>query len=445
MTGPSGVLGLIGASMPLGKSVGRLGDGPRPPTPGVRVVLDARPLGAPDRAPLAAAYLDGLLGAYDADPLSGESFAFLIASDVDDPTQRFTHLEVVGRRQLPPTRLLRSGALTVDPFVLRGASLGASWRAERAGAAGAVYHAVGSGPLPIASRLPVVVTLLDVAPWELPEAFQRSIASRFGQRLRGQLMREAAAVIVGSEATARAARRLLRIHRDRLHVVRLAPRVGFAPAAPSSASPGAMALRERLGLSGRYLVFSGRFDARLDLATMLKTLAALGAEGSPSGLEDGVPWPPQILLVGASPDDRASIARAAARKGVGGSLLYAPALPVPDLVELVREARGVVLPVLSEGAGLPVIEALACGTPVVASAIGPLPELVGPAGLLVEPRDASRLAVAMATIWADDAVHAQIASIARERAERERRTWADVARETRAIYAQVGVRSETGT
>ena len=56
------------------------------------------------------------------------------------------------------------------------------------------------------------------------------------------------------------------------------------------------------------------------------------------------------------------------------------------------------------------------GRPVVASAVGPLPELVGPAGLLVEPRDADRLAVALATIWADDDVHDGIADVARERA-----------------------------
>jgi len=397
----------------------------------------------PDRAPLAAAYLEGLLGAFDADPLSGESFTFLIGSDLDDPTARFSNLEVIGRRQLPPTRLLRSGAMTVDPFVLRGATLGATWHAERGGAAGAVYHAVGSGPLPLAAGSPVVVTLLDLAPWELPEAFQRSLASRFGQRLRAQLVREAAAVIVGSEATARAARRILHVRRDRLHVVRLAPRPGFGPA-PATAEPGATVVRERLGLGGRYLVFSGRFDARLDLSTMLAALATLAADGRPEGLDADVPWPPRILLVGASPDDRASLARAAARKGIGGSLVYAPAMPVQDLVGLVRGARAAILPVLSEGAGLPVIEALACGIPVVASAVGPLPELVGPAGLLVEPRDVDRLAVALAAIWADDAVHDRIAETARARSIGDRSTWADVARETRAIYAAVGIRRSAG-
>ena len=59
------------------------------PPPGVRVVIDARALQEPDRAPLTAAYLDGLLGAFDVDPVPGESFAFLLASDADDPTERF--------------------------------------------------------------------------------------------------------------------------------------------------------------------------------------------------------------------------------------------------------------------------------------------------------------------------------------------------------------------
>jgi glycosyltransferase involved in cell wall biosynthesis len=420
----------------------RLGAPTRPPTPGVRVVLDTRPLQAPERAPLAAAYLDGLLGAFDAEPLAGESFAFLLGSDLDDATERYRHLPVVGRRQLPPTRLLRSGALTVDPFLLRGAAVGSAWRAERGGAAGAVYHAVGGGPLPIASGLPVVVTLLDLAPWELPELFQRSVASRFGQRLRAQLLREAAAVIVGSDATAQAARRLLRIRRDRLHVVRLAPRVGFGRGAPDQPD-GAADLRHRLGVPGRYLIFTGRFDARLDLDTLLRALAALAAAGRPEGLDAAIPWPPRILLVGASPEDRASIARAAARKGIGEALAYAPALPVEDLAGLVRGARAAILPVVSEAAGLPAIEALASGTPVVASSVGPLPQLIGPAGLLVEPRDADRLAVALATIWADDGVHDGIVVSARERAEADPRTWADVARETREIYAAVGTRATT--
>ena len=317
-------------------------------SPGVRVVMDARPIQEPERAPLTAAYLEGLLGAFDADPLPGESFAFLLRSDLDDPTGTYAHLDVVGRRLLPPTRLLRSGALTIDPFLLRGASLGAAWRAERGGAAGAVYHTAGAGPLPIASGLPIVATLLDLAPWELPEVFARSVAARFGQRLRAQLLREAAAVIVASPSVAKAARRVLRIRPDRLRVVPLAPRPAFAHAA---GQPGAKLdadatrERERLGLPERYFVYSGRYDARQDLGTLLRALVEMADAGRPAGLPEDVAWPPRILLVGASPEDRAALARAAARQGIGESLeLRAAAAagrrwPVSSAVPVPRSCR----------------------------------------------------------------------------------------------------------
>ena len=419
---------MSGPGRPLGVPAG-------PPTrdPGVRVVLDARPLQEPDRAPATAAYLNGLLAAFDADPLPGESFALFLQSDLDDPTTRFERLDIVGRRLLPPTRLLRSAAMTVDPFLLRGAALGAAWRAERGGAAGSVYHAAGGGALPLASGLPVVVTLLDLAPWELPGAFQRTPATRFGQRLRGQLLRDASAVIVGTEAVAGTARRLLRLRRERIRVIPFAPRAAFTPDGPDGAAE-----RDRLGLPERYLVYAGRFDARQDLATLLSALAELARSGRPAGLPEEAPWPPRILLVGASPDDRAALARAAAREGVGDSLAYAPSLPDDRLAALVRGARAAILPVLSEAAGFGVIDALACGTPVVASAVGALPELVGPAGIVVPPREPQRLAVALRTAGADRRVHARIAGEARERAAAERRTWSAVATETRRVYAEVG-------
>ena len=433
-------------------SVAALGSEERDPAdrrpPGVRVVLDARPLQEPDRAPLTATYLEGLLGAYDAEPLDGESFALLLGSDLDDPTERFGSLSIVGRRLLPPTRLLRSGALTIDPFVLSGASIGAAWRAERGGAAGAVYHAVG-GSIPLVTGLPVVVTLLDLAPWELPSAYQRGAVARFGQRLRGRLLRDAAAVIVGTEAVAAAARHLLHLRRRRIRVVPLAPRPAFTLAPPASrraagtswSAPIAdpRAERERLGLPGRYVVYSGRYDARQDLATLLRALAMLAESGRPEGLPDDEPWPPRVLLAGASPDDRAALARAAARAGVGEALAYAPRLDDARLASLVRGARAALLPVVSDASGLPAIESIACGTPVVASAVGALPEIVGAAGILVEPRDPARLARALATAVADDRVHDRLAEAAAERAASDSRTWADVAMETRAIYAEVGV------
>ena len=316
---------------------------------GVRVVIDLRPIQDPERAPVTAVYLEQLLSALDADPVEGESFSFLLAADQDDPTERWPNLEVVGRRLLPPTRLLRSGALTVDPILLRGASLGAGWRAERDGAAGTVYHAA-AGALPIASGIPIVAAVLDLAPWAMPEAYQRGVAARFGQRIRARLLKDAAAVLVPGRATAIEARRLLHVKQARLRVVPLAARDAFREAVSSAGVQEAV----RLGLGPRYAVYAGRYDARQDLPTLLDALAILSREAAPAGLPttrggrgiDAAPaWPPRICLVGATPDDRAALSRAASRAGVADAMAYAPLLPPDRLAALVAGARFLVQPV----------------------------------------------------------------------------------------------------
>ena len=433
----------------------RAGASPGVAPPGLRVVLDARPLQDPDRSPVTARYLAGLLGAFDAAPLAGESFALLLQSDLEDPTTALRHLPVVGRRLLPPTRLLRSAALGVDPFLLRGASLGVAWHAERSGAAGAVYHAA-AGAAPLFSRLPLVVTLLDLAPWELPGAFQRGPASRFGQRLRRRLLRDAAAIIVVAPAVARLARRLLRVPADRIHVVPLAPDPAFVDAGAavlrtSGTADGAGtggddavdgdAERRRLGLPERYLVYVGRYDARHDVGTLLRALGLLAAQHRPRGLRGDTPWPPRILLAGASPDDRAALARAAGRAGVGDALVYAPALPPERLARLVAGARAAIQPAISDAAGLAALDAIAAGVPLVATAVGALPDVVGAAGIVVEPGDAARLAAALRTVWSDERVHAGLRDAAVERAASGAWTWADVAAATRRVYAAAGVRA----
>ena len=400
---------------------------PQAVSPGVRVVLDVRPLQDPERAPLTATYLDALLAALNADPQPGESFFFLMAVDREDPTQRWTNLDVAGRRFLPPTRALRAGALTVDPLLLRSAVAGAGWRAERGGAAGSVYHAT-AGALPIASGIPIVAALLDLAPWTLPDDYQRGPAARFGQRLRARILRDAVAVIVPGRDAGAEARRVLRVKQARLRVIPLAPRPAFRPEAAAASEPE----RDRLGLGGRYAVYAGRHDARQDLPTLLAALAKLAAEPTPRGVA-AADWPPRICLVGASPDDRAAVSREASKAGVADAIVYAPALPEDRLAALVAGARILVHPVRSEATGLAALEALAAGVPVVASNVGALREIVGSAGILVEPGDATRLAVALRAAWGDD-LYPKLFAAAAERAG-EHRTWADVARETRAVWA----------
>ncbi|KRT64482.1 MAG: group 1 glycosyl transferase [Chloroflexi bacterium CSP1-4] len=427
-------------------------DAPRPP--GTRVVIDLRPLQEPERTPITAAYLDRLLSAYAARPLPGESFVVLLRTLRDDPADELERrgLVVAGRRRVPPTaRLLRSGGLTIDSFLLRGAEVGTARHAEEAGAVGSVYHTAG-GAVPLGSRLPVVATLLDLAPWELPEVYARSIAARFGHRLRARVLRDATRLIVTSRATGESARRRIHIRPERIVVVPLAADEAFGPAAAEV--DRVAAIRARLELPDKYLVFAGRYDARKDLGTLFAALQGLRAEGATgkatkAGKAAGAAeaWPPFVVLAGAAGADATDVAalgRAAERYGVADLVRLTPRLSHDELASLEAGSGGFVFPTISEGTGLAATEALALGIPVVASKTGPLPEIVGSAGILVEPRDAARLAAALRSIWSDGRIHAQLARAAQARAAGPRRTWHDVARETRAVYADAAASARTG-
>ncbi|HVM30073.1 MAG TPA: glycosyltransferase [Candidatus Limnocylindrales bacterium] len=397
----------------------RLEPVPLPDLPPTRVVIDLRPLQEPERMPITAEYLGRLTQAFAADPLPGESFVTIARTMRADPSQQLEQqgLAVEGRRLLPPTgKVLRSAGLTLDSFLLRGAEVGTR---------GAVYHSAG-GATPLASRLPLVATVLDLAPWELPNVYAATPAARFGHRLRARILQDAARLIVCSRATGDAARRLLHVPEARVAVVPLAVDDDFREAGRDRAMQAA--LRRRFGLPERYLVFGGRYDARKDMATFLAALSSAGA-----GAEDG----PFVALAGRydASSDQAALQRAVDRARATSRAVVLPDLSRTELAALVGGATGFVYPALSEATGLPVLEALSVGVPVICSRAGALPEQVGGAGVIVEPRDPRRMASAIDALWAGGPLAEQIRGAARRRAEADERRWRDVARETRQVYA----------
>ena len=409
----------------------------RPVRQNVRVVIDLRPLQEPDRAPLTAAYLHSLLRAFAAEPVEGETFVALLSLGLADPTESLPDLPIVGRRWLPPTRRLGAGAMTLDPFVLRGATIRAGTGSKEA----AVYHVAGTS-LPFAPGMPVVATLLDLAPWELPHVYQASPAARFGERLRARMLRDAANVIVGTRAVARAAARSLHLRPDRIRVIPLAADPTLSAICDDPEALAASLSREiqRLNLPDRYFVTLGRYDARADIPTLLDALALLSRQIRPAALPAECLWPPAVALAGASADDRAALARAAARRGLEGRLVYLPLLPQDRLAAVIAGARGALRPSVSDAAGWSALGAIACGTPVIASTVGALPEVVGAAGVLVEPRDPAHLARALEAMWCDDALDRQLRAAA-VAAQARRPTWPEVAEQTRAVYAAASLAS----
>lgn len=134
-----------------------------------------------------------------------------------------------------------------------------------------------------------------------------------------------------------------------------------------------------------------------------------------------------------SPSDRTN--KELADAGLLDRVSFRSGLPEPELAALLASGQVHVVPSRYEGFSLPAVEAMACGTPLVASSVGALPDLVGTdAGLLVPPGDPSALALALASLLAAPERRATMGAVGRRRAV-DTYSWRAVARQTVAQYS----------
>jgi glycosyltransferase involved in cell wall biosynthesis len=274
------------------------------------------------------------------------------------------------------------------------------------------YHA------PLAWRGPTVVTLHDLTLIELPETHPRRRVLTMAPILRRTVPR-AHAVIVPTAAVRDAAIRLLRVPADRVHVIPEAAAARFHRVT-DAATLDAVAGRYRLRPG--FILAIGTLEPRKNLATLVDAWVTLRARGHDEAL----------VLVGergwrTGPLDE-RLARADARDV--RVLGYVPDADLPALLSL---AGAFAYPSLGEGYGLPVVEALACGTPTVTSDRGATAEVGGDAVLLVDPRDAHALADALGEALAPGSVRDRLRAAGPGRAAAF--TWDDAAAETARVYA----------
>ena len=124
------------------------------------------------------------------------------------------------------------------------------------------------------------------------------------------------------------------------------------------------------------------------------------------------------------------------RLGLRGRVVFPGYIEDADLPALLSGALAFVFPSLYEGFGIPVLEAGACGVPVITSNTSSLPEVAGDAALLVDPHDVDAIADAMYRLVTDDALHAELARRGQENAQRF--SWPRCARETLEVLLEVG-------
>lgn len=282
-----------------------------------------------------------------------------------------------------------------------------------------VFHA----PAFIApSRLPCpsVVTIHDCAFLRYGETI-RPLRRFMYRRAIPRSTRQAAIVLADSESTRRDVVELMAIDGNKARVAPLGVGEEFFI---DEVSPEAeQRIRRLLQVDGNFILTAGTIEPRKNLDTLLRAYARLR--------ETSDNTPPLVIVgrVGWLSDRLSSLTR---ELDVEKHVRFPGFIDDADLPSLLSMATVFVCVSLYEGFGLPPLEAMAAGTPVIVSNTSSLPEVVGDAGLLVEPTDAEAIAHAMSQLIGDPQRHERLAQSGRERARTF--TWKRVAQDALSAY-----------
>ncbi len=276
---------------------------------------------------------------------------------------------------------------------------------------------------PLVPRVPTVVTIHDLIPLVLP-AYRASWGVRAYTALVSRATKSAHVVITDSHASAEDIVRLLNVPRERLRVIYLAVDSSYQPVADKSMQ----STLDRLGIRRPYLFYLGGFDQRKNVPTLLKAYAEAG-----DSLGDL-----SLVVAGRLPDVDTSFApdprRIVQELGIQERVRLTGFVDEQDKPALYAGATAFCFPSAYEGFGLPVLEAISCGTPVIVGACGSLIEVAGPAGIHVPPGDVAALASAMIRLGTDAGYRHELSQAALEQSNRF--SWRRTAAQTLSAYEQ---------
>lgn len=180
---------------------------------------------------------------------------------------------------------------------------------------------------------------------------------------------------------------------------------------------------ERLGFAGPYLLSVSRLDPRKNLAVLIQAFAELKKK-------EGISH--RLVIAGGLGTVPASLLDAVRTAGLGDRVVFPGFLPDELLPAVYSQAEVFICPSLYEGFGLPVLEAMACGCPVIAAGTTALPEVVGSAGLLVDPAQPIGLASAIQRVISDRSLRDRMKRDGLARSQKF--SWEETARKTLAVY-----------
>lgn len=275
---------------------------------------------------------------------------------------------------------------------------------------------------PLASPLPLVATIHDVIPFVM-EDYRASRAMRLYTDLMARSVKKARRVIAPSASAKTDIARVLDIPLEKIMAIPEAADPALVPSMDDSARRFVM---EQWGVQGRYLFNIGGFDRRKNLPLLIEAFAA----AVPS-MPDDV----QLMIAGAphTGNERVfpPLEPVIRQHELEGRVVLTGRVSNEERRALYQAAHVYITPSVYEGFGLTPLEAMACGVPAIVANRTSLPEVVGDAGLCVEP-EVDDLAAAIVSLMTDDARRDDLSR--RSLARAATFTWAEAARRTAAVY-----------
>ncbi len=282
-----------------------------------------------------------------------------------------------------------------------------------------LFHATEHLLLPLRG-VPTVLTVHDLIFRRYP-AHHKRLNRWYLNTTMPLFCRRADHIIAVSEQSKRDVIEAYGIPAEKITVIYEAADPRFRPQPPEDVA----AARARYGLPERYVLFVSTIEPRKNLSRLLAAFERVHA----AGLADA------LVIVGKRGWLFDAFFADLARSPAKDAVIFPGFVPDADLPAVYAGAQAMAFPSEFEGFGLPVLEAMACGAPVVCSDTSSLPEVAGDAALLVDPLNVDALAAALARVLQDEPLREQMR--ARGLAQAARFSWARAAEETLAVYRQV--------
>jgi glycosyltransferase involved in cell wall biosynthesis len=270
---------------------------------------------------------------------------------------------------------------------------------------------------------PVVATIHDLAFEHLPETFKRRSWMQMRLTVR-HTAKTAAHIITSSDFSRQDISETYRISRDRITVTPFAAPSSFAPAS----EPEIQRVRNAYGIDGEYVLAVGSIQPRKNLVRLMAAYSSLRRRRPQDKL-------PQLVLVGKCAWLYDDTLRTIDELELQRSVILTGYVSESDLPALYSGALCFVYPSYFEGFGLPPLEAMKCGAPVIVGNKTSLPEVVGDAGVMVDPFDVEAISAAIERVVSDASLRATLRAKGLEHAKCF--DWRETARQTLAVYKKV--------